>query len=177
MEEKENYYSTGKVRHKKVVPTKTFGNSLLVIIVLVIVAVAAFFSGVVYEKSGTKKTSTTARDSVVGTFGRYNSVHNGQRPIFGPVTAVSATSISVQNERSGTTATLVITSSTVITNNGSTVSASSISVGDTVIVRASTTNTNQASTITVNPNFGSGTGGDSSSSTAPPSSTDGVSAD
>jgi uncharacterized protein (UPF0333 family) len=177
MEEKENYYSTGKVQHTKTnAPTKSFTNPLLAIVVLIIVAVTAFFGGVAYEKGNTKKTPAASHNALssINGYGSKGS-YSGQRPILGSVTAVSSSSISVQDERTGTTSTLAITSSTVITNNGATVAASSISVGDTVAVRASMTNTNQASTILVNPSFGGGSG---SSPSSPSSSSDsGVSTD
>jgi hypothetical protein len=174
MEEKENYYSTGKVKHTKITkPEKTYAKPLLAVVVLVIVAATGFFSGVAYESGHAKSAaaSTNSRTDRAGAFGGGRggySGYDGQRPTFGSVTAVSSSSISVQGQGSSTTTTFSITSSTNITDNGSAVAASDIKVGDTVIIRASTTSTSQAGTIQVNPNFG----GDEGSSNAPSTSTD-----
>lgn len=74
-----------------------------------------------------------------------------QNVAIGTVTAISSTSITVNDQRSGTSTTKTINSTTTITNNGTKVAVDSIKVGDSVFVRASTSDTTIASSIDVNP--------------------------
>jgi hypothetical protein len=136
------------------------------IILLVIVAALGFFAGISYEKGHNKSplTADTASSRYGAGSGGYSGGFGGQRPTFGTVAAISSTSISVQDSRSDTNETLAITSSTTITDNGQSVSASDIQTGETVAVFASSTNSSQASKILVNPSYGGG-----NSSTAPTS--------
>lgn len=119
------------------------------------IAIASFFGGVAYQK-GHNSNSTAATG--YGQLGASRSRFTGQRPTIGTVTAVSSTSISVQNARTNAVTTLAITSATQITDNGSTVTATDIQVGDSVLVRKSTSNSQQAASIDVNPSFGGGMG-------------------
>jgi len=130
-----------------------------------------FFGGMAYQKDhGTKATATTAPGTTgqgrgfggAGTGGRFS----GARPTFGQVTAISDTSITVAGQNSINT-TLAITSSTTITNSGQTVAASTITVGETVAVIASTSDSTQAARILVNPSFGGGGGGAAPSGSTP----------
>ena len=68
----------------------------------------------------------------------------------GTVTTVSSSSISIKTAR-GTTITYGITSSTTVSNNGSSASVSDIKVGDTVSIRQANDTTGNASTIELNP--------------------------
>jgi len=77
----------------------------------------------------------------------------------GTVTAISSSSITVQNSRSGQSSTYAITSSTEISDDGQSASASSIAQGETVIVVPSSSNSSDASRILVNPSFGGYGGG------------------
>lgn len=72
----------------------------------------------------------------------------------GQVTAVSDTSITVNDQRSGTSKTFSIDSSTMISNDGQTVAANSITTSDTVLVSTSSTTSTVATRILVNPAFG-----------------------
>ena len=76
--------------------------------------------------------------------------------VLGQVTAISSTSISVQDSRSNSTTTLDISSGTQVTNNGETASVSSIKVGDNVVVRPDSSNSKQADQIILNPQVSSG---------------------
>lgn len=136
------------------------------------VAGAGFYGGMIYQKhhlrvgANTVVTATNqAGDSRFG--GGFGGGLRAGR-VFGQVTAVSSTSISVQDTRTGTTTTLSITSATQIMNNSATVAASSIQVGDTVLVSPASAGSTQAGRITVNPDLG---GGFSGTNTSPDVST------
>ena len=133
----------------------------LVVVALVIIGLS-FYAGVAYQKG--KHPGTAAAGRTAGGFARR---FGGQRPDIGQVTAISPTSITVQNSRTGASSTLSITSSTQITDNGQTVTVSDIQSSDTVAVIASTSDSSQAARILVNPSFGGGSG----SSTAPTTTT------
>src|SRR5665213_1514526 len=89
----------------------------------------------------------------------------GQRPTIGQVTAVSSTSITVQDANTGASTTLAITSSTQITDNGQTVTITDIQTGANVLIVASATDKTQAARILVNPSFGGGAGASGSATT------------
>jgi hypothetical protein len=137
---------------------------ILVIIVMLVVAGLSFFGGVQYQKGHKITTiSSSGQPGSTGGFGSGGRRFNGQRPTLGQVTAVSPSSITVQNQ-SGTSTTLAITSATTINDNGQTVTTTDISVGETVAVIASSSDSTQASRILVNPSFGGGASPPSSSS-------------
>ncbi len=140
--------------------TKLFG---MVAIVLV-VGIASFFGGVSYQKGHQKTTGTGSLTSSSrfesGRFG------GGRMGGFGTVSAISATSITVKDMRSGTGTTYTINSSTTITNNGSTTTANAIQTGEAVIVRTSSSSSTTATEIMVNPSFGGGPVTQGQSSTA-----------
>ncbi len=128
----------------------------LILIGLIIVAGLSFYGGVSYENNHkTNSTAAAASTTGLGRGGRFG----GSNRVTGQVTAVSATSISVQNTSTNATTTLAITSSTQISDNGQTVTYSDIQVGSAVFVSENTTNTSQAARILVNPSFGGGAGG------------------
>ncbi len=143
---------------------------ILMIVVVLVIAGLSFFGGVQYQKGHQKTTasSNSGQSGYTGGFGSGGGRFGGQRPTRGQVTAVSPTSITVQNQ-SGTSTTLAITSSTTITDNGQTVTTTDISVGETVAVIANSSDSTQASRILVNPSFGGGaspsSGGSSQSTT------------
>jgi hypothetical protein len=128
------------------------------VLAVVIIGGVGFYSGVAYQKHHTTNASnnlpTTASAGQGFGSGGFSGARSGgsQRSdrIIGQVSAISSSSISVQTQ-TGSTTTLAITSSTTITENGQTVSASSIQSGDTVFVTEDTSNTSQAARIMVNP--------------------------
>ena len=151
------------------------GTYVIFAVVVLLVGAGGFYSGTVYQKShGTSTAVATNGGSFGGgtgggaAGGGFGSRIGGGG--IGAVTAVSSTSITITpRSRGGTAAadkTYAIGSSTTITNNGATVAATDIAVGDNVLITTSTSDTSTATAITVNPSFG---GGGQSSSTQPSS--------
>jgi len=107
--------------------------------------IASFFGGVYYEKGNGK----TVQTGPVGAFGAQGGT-GGQRlrnGTFGTVTAVSDSSITVNETRNNTTATYAVTANTTVTTNGSAGSVSDIKVGDSVLIVASSSDTKTATRI------------------------------
>lgn len=129
------------------------------LIILLIVAGLSFMRGMQYQK-GKKSalTDQTASGAPSGQgFGGFQGGPGGRMNIvLGQVTAISSTSISIQDSRSNSTTTLDITSDTEATDNGETASLSSIKTGDTVFVRPNSSNSKQADQIILNPQMPSG---------------------
>jgi hypothetical protein len=156
--------------HKKIVSSikakKNFPLKTLYMVVLVIVIILlSFFGGVSYQKhhSSTSKVASTttnrggfSRQS--GGMGMNGGFSGNSDRVIGSVTAISSSSISVADQRTGSTVTLSITSSTQISDNDQSVSASDIQTGDTVFVTEDSSNTSDADRILVNPSFGGGGG-------------------
>lgn len=134
--------------YNKYLPT-----AALVIVSLII----GFAVGANYQKGKGSTTNTAATGSNgQSRFGRgYGMRRSGG---LGTVTSVSDSSITINNQRSGSSQTFKITSSTTVSNNGASASVSDIKSGDTVLIRASGTDTSTATTIDLNPSFGGGTG-------------------
>lgn len=120
-----------------------------VVIVLVVIAlmVASFFLGEAVK--GHNKNRSTNGYSFNG-FGGQGGYSNANRA-FGAVSAISPTSISVDDSRTGTVKTFNITSTTSITNNGASVDVSTITTGTNVVISGDSSN--NAVRIIVNPNF------------------------
>lgn len=162
----EEYEAMKKTPHSH---AKTSKNPIVFIIIAVVLMGLSFYGGIAYQKSKQPKTASSAAGafgSSSGGSGGGGGRFSGQRPTIGSVTAISATSITVQDSRTGSSVTLSITNSTQITDNGQTVAASDIQTGDTVLVTASTSSSSQASRILVNPSFGGGSSGASGGSSA-----------
>lgn len=154
---------TGPTKSHKRPKTASKAKPILVgLVVVVVLASLSFYAGMQYQK-GHQKTAVSANYRGGGRFGGGFGGGNFQDRVIGQVTAVSASSISVDNSRTNATTTLTINSSTQISNNGQTASASSIQVGDTVFITEDSSNTSIASRILLNPSFG-GFGGPSSNS-------------
>lgn len=73
---------------------------------------------------------------------------------FGTVTAVSASSITVKNARTGESKTYAIVSSTQITKDGTLANVSDIATDSTVMVTPDSANAGNALSIAVNVQFG-----------------------
>lgn len=143
--------------HSKSVKHSGSSNIVPWIIIVVVVGAACFYGGVTYEKG--HKTTVASTAGASGYQGRFGGGgFGGGDRVFGQVTAISSSSITVKDMRSDSDTTLAITSSTQITDNGQTVTISSIQTGDTVIISENTSDTSQASKILVNPSFGGGSG-------------------
>lgn len=155
-------------------------------LVLLLVIVLGFVGGLHYEKSHQRQANMKQTAMRGGRFsggvnggfgggygqsgrtgGRNGAMRGG---VFGQVTAVSATSVTVQNARTGSASALTISSSTTVTNNGQTAAISDIKTGDNVLVRTSTTDTKQAVQIMLNPQVHGrgGMGSTSQSQSTPP---------
>jgi len=134
-----------------------------VVIVVIALCLISFIGGVSYQKNHQPKVtvSTTTGGGFGGGFGGAGARRSGG---IGQVTAVSSTSITITNARSGASQTFTIDSNTVITDNGQTVAASDITSGDTVLIATSSSTSTTAVRINVNPSFGGGFSGGSSSS-------------
>jgi hypothetical protein len=145
---------------RKNVSSSSTSKPFIALVALLIVAGGSFYGGTAYEKSH-DKTSTTGSSALTGfssgaSGGRTGGFRMGG---FGTVTAVSSSSIAIQNPRSGTSNTYTIDGSTVIEDSGSTGSLSDIATGDTVMIRTSSSTSTTAAQIDVNPSFGGGQGG------------------
>lgn len=157
----DNNYNPDNRTHNNV--KKGSGGKIVgVVTLVVVVAIAGFLGGMAYQKGHQKAASGNAFASgnnsqfPSGGFGG-SGPGGGQMPGgFGTVTAVSDSSITVQNTRSGSSTTYSITSSTTVTNNGSTAAVSDIKAGDTVIVQTSSSDSTTATQIIDNPNINGG---------------------
>jgi hypothetical protein len=127
---------------------------------MLVVAAIGFASGTSYQKShGTAAPTMPAgvqNTQKRGIGGAGGFARRGGA--FGTVTAVSNTSISVNQTRSGITTDYTITSTTTVTNNGTAATVADIKVNDTVLITPSTANPKEAASITVNPTQSSGLG-------------------
>lgn len=121
----------------------------------VILLGVGFLGGMQYQKG--QSTTTTASTAGVPSLGTNSGMGRmGLRGGFGEVTAVTATSITVSETRSGASTSYVITSSTKVTKDSAAAAVTDIAVGDTVIVQTSTSDTKQATSIVINPQMPSG---------------------
>jgi hypothetical protein len=134
----------------------------LIVAGAIVLAVGGFLTGMQYQKGKTpavtaaRTASSQSSGSSSGGGGFGGGFQRGDRA-FGTVSAVSSSSITIQT-RSGTTSTYNLTSSTTVTDSGQTSSVSSIQNGDTVILTLDSSNTQNVSSILLNPSFGGGGG-------------------
>ncbi len=136
-------------------------------VVVAVIAGVAFMSGVQYQKrkTTTAKAVVTTNASVpqfnggAAAGGVPSGARRGRGGVFGTVSAVSDSSITVTNSRTNADQTLSITSATVITNSGATASVSDIQSGDSVVITPDTSDSTVAARIMVNPAFPGGMGG------------------
>jgi len=146
--------------------TKAVAGGLIVLVV----AGLSFAGGMAYQKNkpvaaGSSQTASNLPSQGPG--GQFGG-RSGLRGVFGQVTAVSPTSISVQDSRTSSLSTLEITAATQVLSSGQAASVSDIKVGDSVRVRPSPSNAKQAATITLNPQMLGPGGANAPSSTQPP---------
>ncbi|HVV26021.1 MAG TPA: hypothetical protein VHC21_03240 [Candidatus Saccharimonadales bacterium] len=144
--------TAGRPARRVTISLKSVG---LVAAVIVLCGLS-FVGGRQYQKhhgSSANSSATAAGGGLAG--GRFGGGVRREGGI-GSVTAISSSSITVSDQRSGTSKTYSITSSTQITDNGSTVDYTDIKTGDTVLVTASSSSSTTAARILVNPSFGGG---------------------
>jgi hypothetical protein len=115
----------------------------------------SFWGGTAYQKHHDKTTLSANSAASGNSFGGRAGGTRGMGAL-GQVTAVSGTSITITNQRTGTGSTYAISSTTAISDNGQTAAASDIQTGDTVLITTASGNTAAATRILVNPNFGGG---------------------
>jgi hypothetical protein len=129
-----------------------------IVLVAALIGLLGFAGGVQYEK-GHVPIRPVAGLQMPGPGGRfgYRGAHR-TRGALGTVTSVSSSSITIQNQRSGTDETFKITSTTTVTNNGTSASVSDIKNGTSVLVRTTGSDANTASQILLNPQLPGGAG-------------------
>lgn len=149
------------------VPKRSFYWGLIVLAVIASFIAGDYFG---HNKGSTTVATANTQSSGTGNFGSGGGYgggggfrNGGSR---GSVTAISSTSITVDDSRSGTSKTYTINSSTQISDNGSTVTTSDIQTGDTVFVMASSSTSTTATRILVNPSFGGQSSSGSGNSTS-----------
>lgn len=148
------------------------------VVIAVVLATISFSAGMQYQKAKTPANPTAKVVSTqTGSNGPADASGFGRRGprgnrAFGTVNAVSSSSITVQT-RSGNSATYTITSSTTMSNDGQSGNVSDIQTGDTVILTLDSSNTQNVTSILLNPSFGGGPGrfGNPSSGTSDTGST------
>ena len=154
----------------------------IMIVGAALVALISFLAGVQYQKGKTPTASTTQTasnqsGSNSGGPGGYGGGFKRGDRAFGTVSSVSSTSITVQT-RNGSDKTYDITNSTTVNNDGQSASVSDIQTGNTVILTLDSSNTQNVTSISLNPSFGGGPGGNvpgsTSQNTPTGSSTSGV---
>ena len=124
-------------------------NALLLVVLAMLLIGASFYAGTSYQKHHTKVASANGPTFATNRgFGLRGPHHGGD---IGQVTAVSSSSITVSNQRTGTDKTYTIDANTTVLNNGQTGSVSDIKTGDTVIVEVSSTSSTTATRIVLNP--------------------------
>ncbi|HKR82422.1 MAG TPA: hypothetical protein VJR27_05510 [Candidatus Saccharimonadales bacterium] len=120
----------------------------------VLVVVLSFVAGAQFERHHSGK----AAKPLSGRFGQgveQPSAGGRMRHMgtLGTVTAVSASSITIQNSRIGGNTTYTINSATKITKDGVTASVGDIQTGATVVIQASGSDVAAASEIEINPSM------------------------
>jgi hypothetical protein len=148
---------------------------LAIAAVALVAGLGGFFSGVNYQKSRNKSSASlaagngdTGPTSFQGNGGpSFSGGGGGGGPMMGSgslgtVTAISASSITVKNSRSGESSTYAIVSSTQITKDNTLASYTDITTNSTVMVTPDSANTGNALSIVVDPAFGNGTPSQSS---------------
>jgi hypothetical protein len=160
--------SSAPVRQSK---SFTFSQKTLVnILVVIIVAALGFYGGTLYQKHHASKAvvatstgaTTTGGQNGGGRFGGGQGFSGGG---FGSVTAISATSITISDTRTGSSTTYAITSSTKITDQGQAVAYTTITAGERVVVIPDSSKSSDAASIVVGGGFGGGAGASQGSDT------------
>jgi hypothetical protein len=173
VEESQNRTNQISAGHKSKPKTGFWATRIVGVVVIVGLS---FFAGTRYEHSHDKSsaTSSTSAFSRRGMGGFGGGFGNRANLVFGQVTAISSSSIMIEQTRSNTSTTLTINASTTVTDNGQPVSVNSIQTGDTVIAMKSSSSSSTATSIRINPTFG-GAPSQNSSGSATGSSTTGSS--
>ncbi|HET8991604.1 MAG TPA: hypothetical protein VFN31_01035 [Candidatus Saccharimonadales bacterium] len=142
-------YRQMSISSRDIPKTKTIHIPIVWLVIVIVVGVACFLIGESYGKTHTPSLNTATSRSLQGRYGSKRGLR-----VFGTVSSVSATTITITNQRTGTNSTYNISSATKIRYNGQSVSYNDIQVGDLVIITKSSPGSMDASTINVNPRFG-----------------------
>src|ERR1700722_8695760 len=103
-----------KPAHSKL---RSLAKPLAIVVGSLVVLGLVFYGGSEYQKHHTAATTpSSTANTTTGTTGNFGKSRN--RQVRGPITAISPSSITVTNARSGTSQTFSITSSTTITSGG-----------------------------------------------------------
>ncbi|HUC89510.1 MAG TPA: hypothetical protein VMR45_01805 [Patescibacteria group bacterium] len=139
---------TGKIDAKQL---------LILAALLVAAAAGSFIGGMKYQKSHTSNPSVASGFNSNGPSGNGMGMDKNfnRGGTLGSVTAINDSSITLTDQRTSEAKTYSISSSTKITNSGSTATTADIKAGDTVMVAASSSDSTAASSILINPSFGS----------------------
>ncbi|MEO8863295.1 MAG: hypothetical protein ABI354_03165 [Candidatus Saccharimonadales bacterium] len=131
----------------------TKGRSLKLLSLIAIAAALialGFLAGAQYQK-GHNKTNLSTNDRPFNKMRANGHNRNGARGLIGVITTVSDSGITINNLRAGTQDSFTINAETKIVINSQSTRASSLHVGDTVIVRANQNDKNLATSITLKP--------------------------
>src|SRR5882724_10041792 len=109
----------------------------------------SFWGGTAYQKHHDKTTLSASSSASGNSFGGGAGGTTRRMGTLGQVTAVSGTSITITNQRTGTSSTYAISSTTAISDNGQTATASDIQTGDTVIITTASGSITAATRILV----------------------------
>jgi hypothetical protein len=127
--------------------------------ILTVACCISFVAGVLSQKGHNDNTLDT-QTGTTSQYGTNNQLAQGMGAgrmrggAFGTVTAISETSITIDDQRQGTEATYTITSDTTISDSGTTATISDIAEGDTVMIAPDPSDSGTAATI----NLGAPTG-------------------
>lgn len=150
-------------------PKPTFNKATFLLVFGVLLASASFYEGTAYQRNiDTTDSSSTAATTNIPTTD--SSGGNGTKMdsyvrdhVLGQVTAISSTSITVQDENTTQSVTLSIAKSTQIVANGQAITATEIQEGDLVIITKTSASSTTASRIIVTQGILGGSGTDGSS--------------
>jgi len=146
---------------------------IMLVVVGVLVVGLSFFGGMLTQKALARNSSSTAAAGSGSGYGGAGGAGGGFRRgggggVFGTVQSISGTTMTVSNQRTGSTSTVSLASNPTVTDAGSSSSVSAIQTGDTVIVRGTTASngTVTAQSVLLNPSFGGAGGGSASGGTS-----------
>lgn len=128
-------------------------------IIAVILVAVSFVSGMQFQKSLKPAVAVAGGQGKAfgGVAGGRGGRFGGARPIFGTVTSISGTTMTITSQ-TGNTVTVLLAGNPTISNNGASASVSDIATGASVAVvgTAGTDGTIAATRILLNPSFGGG---------------------
>ena len=120
------------------------------VLAVVVLCSLSFAAGSSYQQHHAKTTASVISSNGFGPGGT-----GGRRlGAIGQVTAITSTSITVDNQRTGNSTTYSIDGTTAISNNGQSATASDVQAGDTVLISTASSTSTVATRIVINPSFG-----------------------